>query len=89
MKVQVTMKTTVEIDEREQWRVTKEYLSKVFDVLPDTKINDKGKLCLYWEESMGTHIATQEKFIRQATKNDKLYFKFLGVLKGIVIPKWE
>ena len=85
MKVQATMNTTVEIDKKKQQHIIEKYLSKMFDVLPGSEINDKDELVFYWDESVGDHFIQREKFIRKATENDRLYFKFLEALEKILL----
>ena len=88
MKVNGKMDVKIEIDKSEQYEITQKFLQKMFDIPSDEcYINNKNELIYWWEESMGTHSSTEEEVVRKATKNDKLYFKFMSELAQIYRSK--
>ena len=83
MTINATANLEVEIDKSEQLRITKNFLSVVFDIPQESCYIKKGKLVQWWEESMGSHSSVEEEVMRKATPQDKLYFKVMETLADL------
>jgi hypothetical protein len=84
MKVEGKMDVKIDIDKKEQHKITKKYLHKVFDIQEDAFVDDKHNLSYSWEESMGSHSSIEREVIRKATAQDMLFFKFMSTLDSII-----
>lgn len=80
MKVYGDIRLQVDINKEQQYEITNEFIKKILNYPERCFIDDKGNLVETWEDGGGSHSWTEEKILRKATKQDKLYIEFKNML---------